>query len=142
MDSFENHSWHYNSNTGINVLPWNKTWIYRCPVKENTGSFTTPSRNDTSGNSKRWSNQMDASRTSGLGNIIGPALEKEWTATYTCSISYCITCKSICRKFYGCNDYGIRNNGNYACSYGNKHVIQSSNVLCNMWWCNSIKSCK
>ena len=57
---------------------------------------------------------------SGLGDIIGPALE----------------------KFYGCNDYGIRNNGNYACSYGNKHVIQSSNVLCNMWWCNSIKSCK
>lgn len=67
---------------------------------------------------------------SGLGEIIGPALEK----------SYCSSCKSICRKFYGCYDYGIRNNGNYAGGYGNKRIIQGCNVLCNMRRCYSIKS--
>ncbi len=44
---------------------------------------------------------------SGLGNIIGPVLEKEWSSIDPDRISDCTSGQSICRKFHRSNDNGI-----------------------------------
>ena len=67
-------------NTGIHVLPWNQTRIYRCTVKENSGSFTQTGGYDPSGNRQRWSDPLDAS---GLWpwKHYRTSTGKKWTST-------------------------------------------------------------
>lgn len=45
----------------------------------------------------------------GLGNIIGPLLEKKWDAFDSCGILDCLTSSSISREFNCGHDHGIRN---------------------------------
>ena len=79
---------------------------------------------------------------SGLGNIIGPALEKSGLPLILIAFSDRNPGKGICRKLHCGNDHGIRNHGDYAGSNGYKHALQSCYVLCDLRWCNCTESCK
>ena len=78
---------------------------------------------------------------SGLGEIIGPALEKSGMPLIIVAFLIALLVRASVGSSMVGHDYGIWNNGNYASSYGNKYALQGSNVLRNMWWCYSIKSC-
>ena len=99
--------------TGIHVLPWNQTGIYRCPVKENPGSFTQTGWYDSSGHCQRWSDPMDASGFRPWKYYRTGAGE-EWSSIDPDRISHCPSGQSFCRKFHCSDDNGIRNYGNHA----------------------------
>lgn len=128
-------------NACSNVFSWNPSWLYRCTVKENTGSFTETGWNDPSGHRQRRSDPMDASgfrpwkyyRT-------GPG--KKRSSADPDRVSDRNPGKGICGKLHCGNDHGIRNHGDYAGSNGYKHALQSCYVLCDLRWCNCTESCK
>ena len=128
-------------NSCIHVLLRNQTWIYRRAVKENSGSFTQTCRYDPSGNCQWRSDPLDAS---GLRSwkYYRTGAGEERSSIDPDRISDRASGQSICRKFHCSNDNGIRNYGNYAGSNGYEHDLQSSNVLCNLWWSNCTESCK
>ena len=80
---------------------------------------------------------------SGLGNIIGPALEKSGLPLILIAFFIAILVRaSVGSSDKNSNDNGIRNYGNHACSYGYQYALQSSNVLCYLWRCYSSEPCK
>ena len=128
-------------NAGIYVLSWNQTRIYRCPVKENPGSFTQTGRYDSSGHCQRWSDPVDASGFRPWKYYRTGAGE-EWSSIDPDRISHCPSGQSFCRKFHCSDDNGIRNHGDHAGCNGYQHALQSCYVLCNLWRRNCTEPCE
>ena len=70
---------------------------------------------------------------SGLGNIIGPILEKSGMPLIVIAFSHCVSGTCFCGKFNRSNDDGFRDHGVNA-GYGRQlYTVQSSDVLCDLW---------